>query len=110
MRAWHRPGVDDWTGAIVRLRDGRLCRVEAGRRRVLEVHTENDQALNVDRGIVTMIRPPLGYGSKRVLDPLQETAAERIERTGPWWAGLVGLAALLVACGLMVYALSTGGL
>ena len=111
MRAWWSTPVDDWTGAIVRLRGGRLARVEDGRRRTLEVHTEDAEMVSVGRDVVTMIRPPLGYGDRTpILPRLTETPAERAERLGPWWAGLVGLLAVLVACGLMVYALSTGSL
>lgn len=70
---------DDWTGATVRLRDGRLCYVQDGRTRYLAVHSEDDRLIEVDRAVVTMTRPPIGYTA-----PVVPAMSE--ERTGtPWW-------------------------
>lgn len=98
---------EDWSGAIVRLRDGRLSHVQLGATRYLGVHTEDDTLLEVDRHEVVMVRPPLGF-QPRNLPPLRERAAERLERTGPWWAGIIGLMAILSIVGMTAWYL-TGG-
>lgn len=69
---------DDWTGATVRLRDGRLCYVQDGRTRYLAVHSEDDQLIEVDRFEVTVTRPPIGYTGPVV----PET---RADEGIPWW-------------------------
>lgn len=87
---------DDWTGATVRLRDGRLCYVQDGRTRYLAVHSEDDRLLEVDRQVVTMTRPPIGYRAPLVPETRNDVGT-------PWWlwasAGLAAAALLLAALG-----------
>lgn len=107
---------DSWEGAIVRGRDRRKGRVTAdhrpllrrGRASVLVVHWDNHEVTHVPREEVTMLRPPVGFVESTPI--VSETRMEALERTGPWWAGIIGLVALLIIVGFVVYGLATGGL
>lgn len=105
---------DSWEGAIVRGRDGRKGRVVADglsrltRAHRLLVHWDDDTLLDTPASVVTMLRPPVGFTG--MLTPARETRTERLERTGPWWAGLIGLLLLLGCVAAVVWALSTGAL
>jgi hypothetical protein len=82
--------ADDWTGATIRLRDGRKCYVQDGRTRYLAVHSEDDRLLEVDRLQVTMTRPPIGYTGP-IVQPLGRPARS------PWWAHAAAILAALTA-------------
>lgn len=99
--------LDDWTGAAVRGRDGRKGRVMQGTTTYVVVHWEDDTTGNVHRALLTMLRPPIG--STGLGHIVNETPAERLDRSGPWWAGLIGLGVLLGLTAWVVYCLSTGG-
>lgn len=99
--------ADDWTGAIVRGRDGRKGRVVQGTTTYVVVHFEDDRTQNVHRTLLTMLRPPL-HPDTGLAEVATESPAERLERTGPWWAGLTGLGLLLALTAWVVYCLSTG--
>lgn len=85
---------DDWTGATVRLRDGRKCYVQDGRTAVLAVHSEDDRLLEVHRSEVTMTRPPIGYTGP-IVQPLGRAPRSH------WWV----LAAAAVPLTLFLLAL-----
>ena len=80
---------DDWTGATIRLHDGRKCYVQDGRTRFLAVHSEDDRLLEVDRREVTMTRPPIGYTGP-IVQPLGAPAR------APWPVHAAALIALSV--------------
>lgn len=106
--------ADTWEGAIVRHRDTRKGRVlqdgihRLTRSRLLLVHWDDDTVDSITADRVTMLAPPLHY--RKVVPPTRATRREVLERTGPWWSGIIGLVSLLICAGLIVWALATGAL
>ena len=105
---------DSWEGAIVRGRDRRKGRVEAdhrpllrrGRASVLVVHWDDHEVTHVPRAEVTMLRPPVGFVESTPI--ATETRWERMERTGPWWSGIVALVCLVLSAAVIIWAVAAG--